>query len=76
MTDMQQFSEMLRFHDTIKTIPVQIIQQLHKQGVYVRPNSCIKNKMLPAFVMADGKEREINVQLVAEMKQAAATSAQ
>lgn len=67
MTELAQFQDMLLWCETITTIPMRIVKHLHKQGVYVRPNSTIRNKILTAFVMAEGKEREIQVQLVSEL---------
>ncbi len=61
--NMEHFKELILYHETVTQIPKDLIKYLYKQGVYVRPNSAVKNKVLPAFVMEQGKEREINILL-------------
>lgn len=62
-SELYNFQGQIQFQDTVNHIPVQVIQQLHKQGVYVRPKSMVVNQVLQgAFVMdAQGREKKVQV---------------
>lgn len=57
------FQEQLQYQDIVKHIPVQVIKQLHKQGVYVRPKSMVINQVLQGAFVVDSQGRERQVQV-------------
>lgn len=63
--DLEHFQDLILLHDTVSTIPRELIRYLHKKNIFVRPHTIVRRGMLPAFAVNEhGEECDFLIQLL------------